>query len=84
MRWTLAGLGFGLEAVALAVYFCGPLKKRLPLRGRKHMLMALFGGGALCLSVFALWDHDVTLLLGQGLLALLFGLLLKYGDRHAA
>ena len=77
MRWALAGIGLGLEAVALAMYLLGT-RGRLPrLRGWRARAILIWSAGALCVGIFALMDHDATLLLGQGILCMLFVLLVR-------
>ncbi len=82
MRWTLAGLGLGLEAVALAIYLLG-MRRRLPrLRNWRAAAILVWSAGALCVGGFALLDHDSTLLAGQGILCLLFIILVRQGRKH--
>lgn len=82
MRWALAALGLGLEAAALAVYLFEPLHRRLNSRRRRVAVAAAWLAGALSLSLFALMDHDLTLLLGQGLACLVFFIMLRNGGGH--
>ena len=83
MRWALAGLGLGLEAVALAIYLLGA-RGRLPHPPNWHTAAFLiWSAGAFGVGVFALMDSDVTLLAAQGILCLLFILLVRRGNGHA-
>ena len=72
MRWALARAGLALEAAALAVCLLPPLQRRItpPWSRPAAMLAWIFGAAAL--SIFAILDHDVTLLAGQVLACALF------------
>ena len=84
MRWTLARTGLALEALALAVCLLPPLGRRLHNRRRRAAVMLGWVLGAAALSVFALLDHDITLLAGQALAcALFFCLAQNCGGGHA-
>lgn len=76
MRWALAGIGLGLEAVALAIYLLGARGRLRNWRGRAILT---WSAGALCVGIFALMDRDSTLLLGQGVICMLFLILVRRG-----
>ncbi len=77
MRWALAGLGLVLEAAALAIYLLGAWGRLARLRNRRRNAILIWSAGALCLGIFALMDHDSTLLLGQGIICMLFVILVR-------
>ena len=81
MRWALAGIGLGLEAVALAIYILGARGRMVRMRDWRSRAILIWSAGALCVGIFALMDHDATLLLGQGVICMLFVLLVKQGER---
>ena len=72
MRWVLAGTGLSLEAIALAVCLLPPLGRRLHTQKQRIAVMLAWSSGAAALSLFAVLDHDVTLLAGQALACALF------------
>ena len=76
MRWFMAGAGFGLEILALVM--CMVFLRRPDLwRGRLGPAgLAVWSAGALAVAGFAVYDHDVTLLLGQALAWLIYALLI--------
>ena len=80
MRWALAGIGLGLEAVALAMYLLGVRGRLARLRKWRSRAILIWSAGALCVGIFALMDHDATLLLGQGIICMLFVLLVRRGS----
>ena len=79
MRWALAGIGLGLEAVALAIYLLGARGRLIRLRNWRSRAILTWSAGALCVGMFALMDHDSTLLLGQGVICMLFIILVRRG-----
>ena len=80
MRWALAGAGLALEAASLAACLLPPLARRI----NRAALMPAWAFGALALSVFAILDHDITLLIGQALASALFICLVRMReDGHA-
>ena len=81
MRGALAGIGLGLEAVALAIYILGARGRMVRMRDWRSRAILIWSAGALCVGIFALMDHDATLLLGQGVICMLFVLLVKQGER---
>ena len=83
MRWALAGLGLGLEAVALAIYLLVVRGWLTHPRNWRAAAILVWSAGALGVGVFALMDSDATLLTAQGILCLLFILLTRRGNGHA-
>ncbi len=83
MRWVLAGLGLGLEVVALAIYLLGVRGRLTRPRNWRAFAILIWSAGALGVGVFALMDSDATLLTAQGILCLLFILLARRGNDHA-
>ena len=71
----------GLEAVALAIYLLGSRGRMARLRNWRSRAILTWSAGALCVGIFALMDHDATLLLGQGIICMLFVLLVRRGER---
>ena len=72
MRWALAGAGLVLEAAALAVCLLPSLQRRVKPFWSLRGAMLAWALGAAALSIFAILDHDVTLLAGQVLACTLF------------
>ncbi len=77
MRWTLAGLGFALETLALTLYFLSAAERLAPESPWRGRVRPLFICGATALGLFAFIDRDPTLLLSQIMACLLFILLAR-------